>query len=76
VKTVFRRFAEWASDVVASPWAFLAALAFVIVWAVSGPFIGLSEQWHFLVNGASSVVTFLLRSPGTVSSAVGASTGL
>ena len=60
MRTVFRRVAERASDIVASPWAFLTALAFVLIWGLSGPFLGFSEQWHFLVNTVSSVVTFLL----------------
>jgi low affinity Fe/Cu permease len=60
VKTIFRRIAERASDIVASPWAFLTALAFVLLWLMSGPFLGFGEQWHFLVNTVSSVVTFLL----------------
>jgi low affinity Fe/Cu permease len=60
VKTAFRRIAERASDIVASPWAFFTALAFVLLWLMSGPFLGFGEQWHFLVNTVSSVVTFLL----------------
>jgi low affinity Fe/Cu permease len=60
VKTAFRRIAERASDIVASPWAFFTALTFVLLWLLSGPFLGFGEQWHFLVNTVSSVVTFLL----------------
>ncbi len=56
----FRRFSNRVSAVVGTPWAFLTALSFIAVWAVTGPLFGFSDTWQLVVNTASSVVTFLM----------------
>ena len=40
--------------------AFLAAVAFVVLWAASGPLFGFSERWQLIVNTATTIVTFLM----------------
>jgi low affinity Fe/Cu permease len=32
----------------------------VLVWAVSGPYFGFSDSWHFVINTGTTVVTFLM----------------
>ncbi|MES3036117.1 MAG: low affinity iron permease family protein [Gemmatimonadota bacterium] len=56
----FRRFAERAAVVLGRPAAFLIALALVLVWAVSGPAFGFSEEWQILINTGTTIITFLM----------------
>lgn len=41
------------------PWVFVTALAFLSVWAVSGPLLGFSDTWQLIVNTSTTIVTFL-----------------
>ena len=56
----FRRFAHSASIVLGNHWAFVIAVATVVVWAVSGPFFEFSERWQLLINTTTTIVTFLM----------------
>ena len=35
-------------------------MAFVLVWAVTGPLFGFSETWQLVINTGTTVVTFLM----------------
>ena len=41
-------------------WGFLAACGTVVIWAVTGPFFGYSQNWQLVINTGTSVVTFLM----------------
>src|SRR3546814_15986114 len=41
------------------PAAFITAVTFIIVWAVSGPLLHFSDTWQLIVNTATTVLTFL-----------------
>ncbi len=56
----FRRLAWSASNLFGSPYAFIAAVAIVVGWAVSGPLFNFSETWRLVINTATTVVTFLM----------------
>jgi low affinity Fe/Cu permease len=56
----FTQFASWAARVTGGRWAFLVALAIIILWAVSGPFFGFSDVWQLVINSLTSIVTFLM----------------
>jgi low affinity Fe/Cu permease len=58
--SAFAAFARHASEAVASAWAFLIALATVIVWAVTGPIFGFSDTWQLVINTGTTIVTFLM----------------
>lgn len=60
MKELFRIFAQKTSDRVGSPWAFIIAVATVIVWAVSGPLFGFSDTWQLVINTGTTIVTFLM----------------
>lgn len=60
MNALFHRFATWVSDRAGSPYAFLAALAVVAIWAISGPFFGFSDTWLLLINTVTTIVTFLM----------------
>jgi low affinity Fe/Cu permease len=42
------------------PVAFLLALLFVLVWALTGPLFGFSDTWQLIVNTTTTIVTFLM----------------
>jgi low affinity Fe/Cu permease len=56
----FTRVASTIATVVGSPWAFLVALGFILVWAVTGPLFGFSSDWQLVVNTGTTVITFLM----------------
>ena len=56
----FTRFAPWASRLAGHYLAFCAALAIVIVWAVSGPFFAFSSTWQLVINTGTTIITFLM----------------
>ena len=57
---LFRRIAAATSIVVGSPWAFLVAVAVIVVWAVTGPLFGFSDTWQLVINTGTTIVTFLM----------------
>ena len=56
----FRRLAQATAQAVGTPWTFLAAMAIVIVWAVSGPAFHYSDTWQLVINTGTTIVTFLM----------------
>jgi low affinity Fe/Cu permease len=56
----FNRFAAIASKGVGSPYAFIAAVALLIAWIVSGPAFHYSDTWQLIVNTSTTIVTFLM----------------
>ena len=56
----FNQFAHRASTFAGHYVAFLAALAIIVVWAVTGPFFGFSETWQLVINTGTTIVTFLM----------------
>jgi low affinity Fe/Cu permease len=43
-----------------SAWAFLAACASIVVWALMGPIFGWSDTWQITINTITTIVTFLM----------------
>jgi low affinity Fe/Cu permease len=56
----FRKFANKTSELVGSPWAFIAAVLLIVVWAASGPLFGFSEVWQLVINTGTTIITFLM----------------
>jgi low affinity Fe/Cu permease len=56
----FRKFAHNTSEIVGSPWAFIAAVAIIVGWAISGPLFGFSDSWQLYINTFTTLVTFLM----------------
>lgn len=56
----FRIFAQAVSEASGSPWAFIAALAGVVVWLVMGPFVGFSDVWLISMGTICSVIPSLM----------------
>ena len=60
LKNLSSRFATAVSQKAGSAWAFVTALAIVVVWAASGPLFGFSDTWQLVINTGTTVVTFLM----------------
>ncbi|MGC4192044.1 MAG: low affinity iron permease family protein [Thermomicrobiales bacterium] len=56
----FAAFSRKASAFAGHYLAFVVAVAFVAVWAVSGPFFGFSETWQLVINTSTTIITFLM----------------
>jgi low affinity Fe/Cu permease len=56
----FHKIASTASRGVGRPWAFIAAFAVVLAWAVSGPIFGFSDTWQLVINTGTTIITFLM----------------
>lgn len=57
---IFRRFAGRTSHVVGSAYAFVAAVALVVGWVVSGPIFDFSDSWQLFINTGTTIITFLM----------------
>jgi len=57
---LFFRFARASSYAMGHPLAFVASVAFVILWLVTGPLFGFSDTWQLVINTLTTVVTFLM----------------
>jgi low affinity Fe/Cu permease len=60
LRELFRKFAHKASLAVGSPWAFISAIAVIVLWAVTGPMFGFSDTWQLIINTGTTIVTFLM----------------
>ena len=56
----FQIFATKSSYWVGSKWAFVLAVATIVLWAATGPHFHYSDTWQLVVNTTTTVVTFLI----------------
>ena len=59
-KDKFHIFSKLMADAMGTPFAFVAALLSLIVWAFMGPFAGFSDTWQLIINTATTIITFLM----------------
>lgn len=57
---VFRKIANRISTLMGSPWAFMAALFLIIIWAACGPFFHFQDTWQLVINTSTTIITFLM----------------
>ncbi len=57
---MFRKFAHKVSEATGSAWAFLAAVALIVVWALTGPIFHFSQVWQLVINTGTTIITFLM----------------
>lgn len=56
----FRLFAQWASAMAGTAWAFIVAVGVLVVWGVTAPVFEFSDTWQLVINTFTTVVTFLM----------------
>ena len=60
INRAFTQFANMVSRVAGRSWAFIACIAFVLVWAATGPAFGFSDTWQLVINTSTTIITFLM----------------
>jgi low affinity Fe/Cu permease len=60
MKSVFRSFAQYSSEIVGSPGAFLSGVIITVVWALTGPVFRYSDTWQLVINTGTTIITFLM----------------
>lgn len=60
MEKLFVRFATLTAKLAGNPWTFIACLAIVLTWAVSGPIFGFNETWQLVINTGTTIITFLM----------------
>lgn len=56
----FTRFTTKASTLLGRPLLFMSALIILLLWGVSGPFLGFSDTWQLVINTSTTIITFLM----------------
>jgi low affinity Fe/Cu permease len=56
----FPHFSRWCEQQASRPGASIAALIFIGLWLVAGPFYGWSSDWQLIINTTSSVITLVM----------------
>jgi low affinity Fe/Cu permease len=56
----YSRFAKDASRFCGRPAVFAAAIAIIVLWALSGALFHFSDTWQLVINTATTIVTFLM----------------
>jgi low affinity Fe/Cu permease len=56
----FTAIANRTAAFIGRPAAFVTALAFILVWAATGPVFGFSDTWQLVVNTTTTIITFLI----------------
>ncbi len=60
VEHILARLSHRVTGWAGSSWGFGAALAAVMLWALTGPYFGYSDSWQLVVNTGTTIVTFLM----------------
>ena len=55
----FRKFSIYSANALGSSWMFIANIALILLWLVSGPLFDFSDTWQLIVNTATTVFTYL-----------------
>jgi low affinity Fe/Cu permease len=56
----FSDFADNAAWIVGKPIVFIGVCSITVIWLITGPVFGWSEQWQIIASTVTSVVTFLM----------------
>ncbi|KIA96567.1 membrane protein [Pedobacter kyungheensis] len=59
-QNLFERISNQITCWTGSPWAFIIALATVIIWGITGPLFHYSDTWQLVINTGTTIVTFLM----------------
>ena len=56
----FREVADHITRSVGSPFALIAAISLILLWAITGPVFGFSDSWQLVINTTTTIITFLM----------------
>jgi len=60
IKELFNSIASKAARAAGSLGAFVAALAVIVIWVVTGPIFGFNDTWQLVINTGTTIITFLM----------------
>ncbi len=60
VQDAFRVAARKISAVLGTAWAFMGAVAIIVVWGLTGHIFAYSDTWQLIINTGTTIVTFLM----------------
>jgi low affinity Fe/Cu permease len=60
IRDAFGVFARKTSNILGSAWAFVIAIAIIVIWAATGHAFGYSDTWQLIINTGTTIVTFLM----------------
>src|SRR5262245_39386337 len=60
IRGAFRVFARRTSVILGSAWAFVIAIAIIVIWGFTGPTFHYSDTWQLIINTGTTIVTFLM----------------
>jgi low affinity Fe/Cu permease len=60
VRDAFRVFAQRASMVLGTAWAFAVAILTIVIWGATGPKFHFSDTWQLIINTGTTIITFLM----------------
>lgn len=56
----FTTFATKVSVITGRSYTFALALAIILIWAITGPFMKFSDTWQLVINTLTTLITFLM----------------
>ncbi|TCK31410.1 low affinity Fe/Cu permease [Ancylobacter aquaticus] len=59
-RSYFTRFAQWISSQAGRPVTFAGAAGLIVLWALTGPFVGFGDTWQLIINTSTTIITFLM----------------
>ncbi|MFL6589664.1 MAG: low affinity iron permease family protein [Chthoniobacterales bacterium] len=60
IRDAFGIFARKTSTILGSAWAFVVAIAVILIWAATGHAFNYSDTWQLIINTGTTIVTFLM----------------
>lgn len=60
VQDAFRVAARRTSAVLGTAWAFMGAVAIIVIWGATGHIFHYSDTWQLIINTGTTIVTFLM----------------
>jgi low affinity Fe/Cu permease len=57
---LFSRAAHWTAQQCGRAIVFMAAVAVIIAWALTGPLFHYSDTWQLIINTGTTIITFLM----------------
>jgi low affinity Fe/Cu permease len=60
VRDRFIRASSRLTGAAGSPFALVAAVSIIVIWALTGPIFNFSETWQLIINTGTTIITFLM----------------
>ena len=60
MQDAFRVSARKTSAVLGTAWAFIGAVAIIVIWGLTGHIFNYSDTWQLIINTGTTIVTFLM----------------